>query len=314
MSTNSFLDCFSIEQQPILQYLLHNWKSLLVELPLYSNSFQLLLASHGVDISLELLEELLLELKKLIPNYILLRRYNAKVPGCSQMVVDYFNFEPLDSKIDLDTTQSEYKGLDAVLSDDSSYFKDQKKVLKDLLHEPTSLQLITKENILSEPAVPFIDACRLSTRECAKSNNGPCKKIHFQSIIRNNTDVSLGDCSYLNTCFKGKNCRYVHYQISIPDYTNAVNMKPISKPIVSLDEPVSRIGVSSCYCCKLIGFNIIRIFLRNGSTTILKNLTLICLVILLLFLQTVSVTLLDETDTQLTMSSPMGYPYKCKLE
>jgi hypothetical protein len=210
------------------------------------------------------------------------------------MVVDYFNFEPLDnSEFYLDTSQSKYKNLEAVLDDDSSYFKDQKKVLKALLHEPTALQVITKENALSEPTVPFIDACRLSTRECAKTANGLCKKIHFQSIIRNNTDVSLGDCSYLNTCFKGKNCRYVHYQISIPDFAKVVHLKTVPKSIVSLYERVSIIGVSAYHCCKLTGFNIIRIFLRNGSTMTLKNSTSICLVILLLFLRTVSVTLLE---------------------
>lgn len=41
--------------------------------------------------------------------------------------------------------------------------------------------------------------------ECAK------KKTHYLPLIKNHTDVYLGDCSYLDTCHKMKSCRYVHY-------------------------------------------------------------------------------------------------------
>lgn len=36
-------------------------------------------------------------------------------------------------------------------------------------------------------------------------------KIHHLPIINSNTDKSLGDCSYLDTCHKMKSCRYLHY-------------------------------------------------------------------------------------------------------
>lgn len=42
------------------------------------------------------------------------------------------------------------------------------------------------------------------------------KNIHPIPIINSNTDISLGDCSYLDTCHKMKNCRYLHYFSLIP--------------------------------------------------------------------------------------------------
>lgn len=36
-------------------------------------------------------------------------------------------------------------------------------------------------------------------------------KTHFLPIFNSNTDLYLGDCSYLDTCHKLKSCRYLHY-------------------------------------------------------------------------------------------------------
>ena len=35
-------------------------------------------------------------------------------------------------------------------------------------------------------------------------------------IINKHTDESLGDCSFLNTCFHMDTCKYVHYEIDSP--------------------------------------------------------------------------------------------------
>lgn len=42
-------------------------------------------------------------------------------------------------------------------------------------------------------------------RSCCQS------KVHFVPIIHKQTDTSLGDCSYLDTCHKLSQCRYIHY-------------------------------------------------------------------------------------------------------
>lgn len=34
-----------------------------------------------------------------------------------------------------------------------------------------------------------------------------CKKLHFKKIIQVHTDETLGDCSFLNTCFHMDTCK-----------------------------------------------------------------------------------------------------------
>ncbi|AAS53544.1 AFR173Wp [Eremothecium gossypii ATCC 10895] len=41
--------------------------------------------------------------------------------------------------------------------------------------------------------------------------------IHFIPNLKPQTDLSLGDCSYLDTCHKLNSCRYVHYLQYIPE-------------------------------------------------------------------------------------------------
>ena len=36
-----------------------------------------------------------------------------------------------------------------------------------------------------------------------------CHRLHFRKIIQSHTDESLGDCSFLNTCFHMETCKYV---------------------------------------------------------------------------------------------------------
>lgn len=40
-----------------------------------------------------------------------------------------------------------------------------------------------------------------------------CNKLHFKKIIQSHTDETLGDCSFLNTCFHMDTCKYVHYEV-----------------------------------------------------------------------------------------------------
>lgn len=52
-----------------------------------------------------------------------------------------------------------------------------------------------------------------TTTECAKKTKGICQNVHFRPIIKSHTDVTLGDCSYLDTCRHMEICKFVHYQI-----------------------------------------------------------------------------------------------------
>uniref|UniRef100_A0A1I8F995 mRNA m(6)A methyltransferase n=1 Tax=Macrostomum lignano TaxID=282301 RepID=A0A1I8F995_9PLAT len=59
----------------------------------------------------------------------------------------------------------------------------------------------------------------------ARSHTGQppqrCSDLHFRRIVQSHTDTSLGDCSFLNTCFHIDTCKYVHYEIDADDLREA---------------------------------------------------------------------------------------------
>ncbi|ERL83866.1 hypothetical protein D910_02836, partial [Dendroctonus ponderosae] len=60
----------------------------------------------------------------------------------------------------------------------------------------------------------LMEFCPHGTRlDCEKNSITDCKKLHFKKIIQKHTDESLGDCSFLNTCFHMDTCKYVHYEV-----------------------------------------------------------------------------------------------------
>ncbi|RVE49684.1 hypothetical protein evm_005659 [Chilo suppressalis] len=64
----------------------------------------------------------------------------------------------------------------------------------------------------------------------AVSSSYVCKKLHFKKIIQSHTDESLGDCSFLNTCFHMDSCKYVHYEVDNTD-PNINPGKPTDTPM-----------------------------------------------------------------------------------
>ncbi len=64
--------------------------------------------------------------------------------------------------------------------------------------------------------------CPHKTREdCRRSSSSgrACPRLHFHKIIQPHTDESLGDCSFLNTCFHLETCKFVHYSIDLTQET-----------------------------------------------------------------------------------------------
>lgn len=57
-------------------------------------------------------------------------------------------------------------------------------------------------------------------------------KVHYLPLITNYTEINLGNCSYLDTCHKLRNCRYVHY---FTMYPSMISAKPTEKPLLVLD-------------------------------------------------------------------------------
>lgn len=96
--------------------------------------------------------------------------------------------------------------------------KESKKVgeqILDLLSKQTSKEKSLAERFRSQGGAQVMEFCPHGTRvDCCKLNGGntaKCKKLHFKKIIQNHTDESLGDCSFLNTCFHMDTCKYVRF-------------------------------------------------------------------------------------------------------
>ena len=56
--------------------------------------------------------------------------------------------------------------------------------------------------------------CPYGSKEACERQKGPyCKFVHYRRIITPYTDISLGDCSYLDSCRNMATCKYIHYCI-----------------------------------------------------------------------------------------------------
>ena len=86
----------------------------------------------------------------------------------------------------------------------------------ELLGKPTAKERSLLESFKSSGGVQQF--CTHSTKaECVKysGKRDPCPKLHFAKIIQPHTDESLGDCSFLNTCFHMDTCKYIHYRVRL---------------------------------------------------------------------------------------------------
>ncbi|KAK2704459.1 hypothetical protein QYM36_016757, partial [Artemia franciscana] len=86
----------------------------------------------------------------------------------------------------------------------------------ELLSKPTAKEKSLTERFRSQGGAQVQEFCTHGTKEECVAVSGteePCKKLHFKKILQPHTDESLGDCSFLNTCFHMDTCKYVHYEV-----------------------------------------------------------------------------------------------------
>lgn len=86
-------------------------------------------------------------------------------------------------------------------------------------------QQITEENLITAELEKTIeisiikkepdDTIIIEDDEIIQNISKNCDKLHFKKIIQSHTDESLGDCSFLNTCFHMDTCKYVHYEVDM---------------------------------------------------------------------------------------------------
>lgn len=113
-----------------------------------------------------------------------------------------------------------------LLDDFESIFKESTPYMSSLLDEirkltvlPTALENERAENVKSDTTeLPVVEFCKsYSLKACQQMPGNNClNKIHFQRIVDYRNERNVDDCSYLDTCFKGKQCRFAHYRIRQP--------------------------------------------------------------------------------------------------
>lgn len=170
-----------------------------------------------------------------------------------------FKEEPPEKK-QKESNISDTSDIMSLLSLPSTKEKQSKQVgeeILELLSKPTAKERHLTEKFKSQGGAQVMAFCPHGTRvECMKaqqleesasetsdkptadSENSDelketrfqCNRLHFKKIIQAHTDVVLGDCSFLNTCFHMSSCKYVHYQVDNAEQTvnKAVKIPPES--------------------------------------------------------------------------------------
>lgn len=121
--------------------------------------------------------------------------------------------------VGLKYTESADDDLESLLSLSSTKERESKKLgeeLLELLSKPTAKERNLMERFRSTDGYQVQEFCPKGTKgECRRNNDGQkvCDKLHFKKIIAKHTEESLGDCSFLNTCFHMDSCKYVHYKV-----------------------------------------------------------------------------------------------------
>ncbi|GFR59785.1 N6-adenosine-methyltransferase subunit [Elysia marginata] len=111
------------------------------------------------------------------------------------------------------STGPESGDIESLLSMQSIKEREEKKIneeIQALLVTQTAKEQYLVEKFKSRGGPQLQEFCQYGTREecyrtCPDSAN--CKRLHFKKIIHKHTDESLGDCSFLNTCFHMDTCK-----------------------------------------------------------------------------------------------------------
>uniref|UniRef100_A0A1J3J0Q5 N6-adenosine-methyltransferase MT-A70-like n=1 Tax=Noccaea caerulescens TaxID=107243 RepID=A0A1J3J0Q5_NOCCA len=130
---------------------------------------------------------------------------------------------PVPANQKLRSEEDDLKDVEALLSKKSFKEKQQSKTgeeLLDLIHRPTAKEAATAAKFKSKGGSQVKYYCRYLTKEDCRLQCGShiaCNKRHFRRLVASHTDVSLGDCSFLDTCRHMKTCKYVHYELDMAD-------------------------------------------------------------------------------------------------
>ncbi len=142
--------------------------------------------------------------------------------------------KPLAKKSSKSAAKDDILSLLSTQSAKERQDKERREEILELLSRPTAKERTLTESFKSRSGGGVREFCPHSTKvECAaaaraKSKDksrpgGPCDKLHFARIIQPHTDETLGDCSFLNTCFHMDTCKYIHYEVDMEDVQDLEN-------------------------------------------------------------------------------------------
>uniref|UniRef100_A0A665V7M1 mRNA m(6)A methyltransferase n=1 Tax=Echeneis naucrates TaxID=173247 RepID=A0A665V7M1_ECHNA len=153
--------------------------------------------------------------------------------------------------------------IESLLNQQSTKEQQSKKVSREileLLNASTAKEQSIVEKFRSRGRAQVQEFCDHGTKEeCIRSGDTPqpCTKLHFRRIINKHTDESLGDCSFLNTCFHMDTCKYVHYEIDSPPEAEGSLLGPqagtaeLGLHAGDADSNVGKLFPSQWICCDI---------------------------------------------------------------
>ncbi|KAG7265645.1 hypothetical protein CRUP_016492 [Coryphaenoides rupestris] len=153
--------------------------------------------------------------------------------------------------------------IESLLNQQSTKEQQSKKVSREileLLNTSTAKEQSIVEKFRSRGRAQVQEFCDFGTKEeCVRSGDAPqpCTKLHFRRIINKHTDESLGDCSFLNTCFHMDTCKYVHYEIDSPPEAEGGMLGPLGGAAElglhpeDADSNVGKLFPSQWICCDI---------------------------------------------------------------
>jgi mRNA (2'-O-methyladenosine-N6-)-methyltransferase len=147
--------------------------------------------------------------------------------------------------------------------------------LVDLLSRPSAKQASQTARFRTEGGSKLKEFCRNGTKaDCARMHGGaPCASIHFRRIIKPHTDVSLGDCSYLDTCRHVASCKFIHYEVDADDAMRmrqgSAQLDPFAREATnSAGDNFSRHYAPQFICCDIRTFpmQVLRLAAASASS------------------------------------------------
>lgn len=182
--------------------------------------------------------------------------------------------EPLSRNKRTSTSESE-SDLQSLLHAQSAKEKadqQQRDEILDLLGRPTAKEQVLLDSFRSQTGSGVKEFCSHSTKlECMKFNDSSeqCEKLHFAKILQPHTDESLGDCSFLNTCFHMDTCKYIHYEVDAEDIRKQRKLKHMTPEKTELNPSKKSMSVLAGADLKLVPPQWVQCDLRNLDLSVL---------------------------------------------